>query len=140
MSVTRAQVVDEARSWLGTPFKHQGRTRAGIDCVGLCVMVARGLDLSNYDITAYENTTHQRGFLQHFDANAWQLQLTETQPGDMVVFTDPVHPCHVGILSERFGVPYVIHAVARLRVVCETPYAGNWERCAVAAYAYPGLV
>jgi cell wall-associated NlpC family hydrolase len=29
----RAAVVAEARSWLGTPFHHQGRVKAaGVDC------------------------------------------------------------------------------------------------------------
>lgn len=35
-----------ARGWIGTPCRHQGRSRAGVDCIGLVVMAARdcGLD------------------------------------------------------------------------------------------------
>jgi cell wall-associated NlpC family hydrolase len=35
-----------ARGWIGVPSMHQGRSRAGVDCIGLVVMAARdcGLD------------------------------------------------------------------------------------------------
>ena len=33
----RSRLVSAARSYLGTKFEHQGRTRNGIDCVGLIV-------------------------------------------------------------------------------------------------------
>lgn len=33
--------VAEARSYLGTPWRHQGRNRMGIDCVGLVIVSAR---------------------------------------------------------------------------------------------------
>lgn len=32
--IAPAQVVDNARSWLGVKFMHQGRTRNGCDCLG----------------------------------------------------------------------------------------------------------
>lgn len=36
-----------ARGWIGVPSRHQGRSRAGVDCIGLVVMAARdcGLDV-----------------------------------------------------------------------------------------------
>jgi cell wall-associated NlpC family hydrolase len=40
--VTRQQVVDEARSWIGTPWQHQQSTKGlGTDCVGFIAGVAR---------------------------------------------------------------------------------------------------
>ena len=33
--IKRREIVDAARNWVGVPYRHQGRTRNGIDCVGL---------------------------------------------------------------------------------------------------------
>ena len=35
MTVTREMVVAEARTWIGVKWRHQGRTREGVDCIGL---------------------------------------------------------------------------------------------------------
>lgn len=41
-----AALIEEARTWLGTPFRHQGRIRGvGCDCLGLLIGVAKALDL-----------------------------------------------------------------------------------------------
>jgi hypothetical protein len=46
--ITRQQIVNEARKWVGTPFQHQGRTRGkAVDCVGLVLSVADNLTLSD---------------------------------------------------------------------------------------------
>ena len=49
--VTRTDIVAAARGWLGVPWRHQGRSRAGVDCVGLVVVVCRSLGLSDHDST-----------------------------------------------------------------------------------------
>lgn len=46
---TRAQIVEEARSYLGTKWLHQGRTRDGVDCAGLVACVGNALGLIAYD-------------------------------------------------------------------------------------------
>ena len=60
MQTLDRQVVDCARSWIGTRFRHQGRSRSGVDCLGLLVMVAKeceleygGQFLSDYDESDY---------------------------------------------------------------------------------------
>ena len=41
MSFTVDDVVKEARTWIGTPFVHQGRTKGlACDCLGLMIGVA----------------------------------------------------------------------------------------------------
>jgi hypothetical protein len=53
-------VIREARSYLGVSFSHQGRSRLGIDCVGL---VIRSLEAGGYQPRCPEtfyNTTYRR--------------------------------------------------------------------------------
>ena len=46
-------VVAQARAWLGTPWRHQGRSPRGVDCAGLVVLVARALGLADHDVAGY---------------------------------------------------------------------------------------
>ena len=43
MPADPSAIVAAARTWLGVPWRHQGRTRQGVDCAGLVVLVGRGL-------------------------------------------------------------------------------------------------
>ena len=44
--ITKEDVVREAKTWLGTPFHHQGRLKGvGVDCAGVIVCVAKELKL-----------------------------------------------------------------------------------------------
>jgi cell wall-associated NlpC family hydrolase len=52
MPVEPNAIIAAARSWLGVPWRHQGRTRQGVDCAGLVVLVGRGLGLDDYDTSA----------------------------------------------------------------------------------------
>lgn len=47
-----------ARSWIGTPFRHQGRTRHGIDCVGLLVETFRACGRDVVDLEGYARDPH----------------------------------------------------------------------------------
>lgn len=56
--MTDDHLIDVARSYLGVSWKHQGRSRFGVDCIGLIVLSARacGLDvpmIANYGRTPY---------------------------------------------------------------------------------------
>lgn len=50
--------VEAARSYVGVPFKHQGRSRAGLDCVGLIVVAARECGLNVPMLATYGRTPY----------------------------------------------------------------------------------
>lgn len=125
-TVTADAIIAEARGWLGIPWRHQGRTRAGIDCVGLVVCVAHALDLSDYDATGYGRRAQGQGFVAHFRDNMDAVAIPDARPGDVLVFSDHAYPCHCGFLTERLGHPHLLHAHATRRKVIEEPYAGEW--------------
>src|SRR6185437_17129428 len=44
MTLTRQDIVAEARAWIGTPYRHQGSLKGiGCDCLGLVRGVWRGV-------------------------------------------------------------------------------------------------
>lgn len=77
-------IVAEARTWLGVPWRHQGRSRAGVDCAGLVVLVARALELADYDSTAYGRRAQGQGFVEHFRAHMDGIAITQAKPGDVL--------------------------------------------------------
>jgi cell wall-associated NlpC family hydrolase len=125
-TVTSAAIVAEARAWLGVPWRHQGRSRSGIDCVGLVVRVAQALLLSDYDSAGYGRRAQGQGFVEHFRSNMDGVAIPEAGPGDVLVFADRAYPCHCGFLTQRLGQPHLLHAHALRRQVIEEPYAGEW--------------
>jgi cell wall-associated NlpC family hydrolase len=132
-------IVAGARAYLGVPWRHQGRTRAGLDCAGLIVMVARDLGLSDYDSTAYGRRAQGHAFLSPFRQTMDGVPVPEMRPGDVLLFADAAYPCHCGIVSERHQLPHLIHAFALRRQVVEEPYAGEWPEKVKFCFRFRGI-
>ncbi|MBX6323088.1 MAG: C40 family peptidase [Rhodospirillaceae bacterium] len=130
----KGAIIAAARSWKGVPWRHQGRSRQGVDCVGLVVAVARDLGLHPVDWTAYRRHAADREIVARFRAQLHEVPLAEAQPGDVLLFREQAYPCHAAILSVWHGVPHIIHAHASRRQVVEEPYAGDWPARATHAF------
>ena len=139
---TRADLVDAALRWEGVPWRHQGRTRAGIDCAGLPILVGLEFGLLKSDVRNYPKRPNGT-FLSHFDANLFRIPLVEHKRGDILVFagTDHVHVCHCGIAALKYGVQSIVHAHAtRRRVIHERlDEARTVVGRPVYAYRYHGI-
>ncbi len=136
---SRAQVVEEARSWLDVSWRHQGRSRLGVDCVGLVVAVTGALNISEYDFTAYDRRPNGVSFMHHFADNAQRIPFSEVGDGDIVVFRDGPYPCHCGIASTRYNLQHIIHSHARRRKVMEELLTGELYNKRIAAFHMPGV-
>jgi cell wall-associated NlpC family hydrolase len=117
--VTRAEIISEARSWVGVPWRHQGRTREnGIDCAGLPVLVG-----AKFHLFCYEDVNYPRRpdgtFVDHFRKYLISKPVTKMQEGDVLIFAEGRHPCHCGIHTIFRGQPSVIHAHVGARKVVE---------------------
>lgn len=141
MQKLRANVIKQARSYLGVPWRHQGRSRTlGMDCAGLVILVAHDLGLSAYDTIDYQRRTQGQSFLRHFKTNLIGKPISEALPGDIMLFRDSQYPCHSTLLGERNGKMTIIHAHAlRRKVVEETMEQGDWMNKRVACFSYPDL-
>lgn len=151
--VTRAQVVAEARSWIGTKYLHQAEMKGvGADCGGLIrgVSVALGLIPENYkemmpaEIHGYARRPDGSLGRELCDLYWTPIAVDSIQPGDLVLFSygKVGVPHHIGIIADYPGGELaVIHALGPLgpKKVVEHRLDSVWRSRAIAAYAMPGV-
>lgn len=142
-SLTRDNIVEEARYWLDVPFKHQGRNERGIDCAGLIIEVAKAFDVVHQDFNEANyprRSPHSKAFIQYFDKHLSKKMNNQIKPGDVAVLKEPVFPCHCGIIGIRNGELTLIHSHApRKKVVEEFFFQSNWDKLHVATFEFPGV-
>jgi cell wall-associated NlpC family hydrolase len=110
-SVTRQEIVDAARSLLGTPFVHQGRTARGVDCVGLLVLVGQMIDYPKIvDLKTYKRVPSASVLENLLSQNADEISLDSIGIGDFILMRIPggLKPRHVAVVSENDS---MIHAL-----------------------------
>ncbi len=138
--MTSHEVIAAARDWIGTPWRHQGRSRQGVDCIGLLVVVARGFGLEVLDRTDYARDPSSVELLTHLRRHLRFVYPGENGLGAVGIFRQARLVCHVGILAERDGAPSVIHARMDMRQVVEHPIVAEGRDMAlVEVGAFPGL-
>jgi cell wall-associated NlpC family hydrolase len=133
-------IVTEARTYLGVPWVHQGRSRDGVDCLGLAILVAaarRGyrFDLRDYAAQAMDETM-QAKCLEHMDP----VRLADLASGHIVVirFENQRHMAIVGDYPIA-GLLSLIHANSRVGRVVEHRLDSVWRRLIMSAYALRDL-
>jgi NlpC/P60 family putative phage cell wall peptidase len=135
--ITRAQVVAEARTWLGTQYRHQGRLKGvGVDCVGLVLGVAVALGVDGRDFTGYSRRPDGQ-LAPLLNEQTLPVRPGEEDAGDVVVFHWNNDPMHIGILTSKDS---VIHAFAINRKVCEHALDAKWRLQISAFRRIPGVV
>jgi len=136
----RADVVAEARSWLAVPWVHQGRTRSGVDCIGLVVVVGRTFEVPHEDRVDYARVPIGNAMLNHLRRFLTPVSGVLTPDGTVGIFRQSVYGCHVGIFSTINGVPHIIHSRAdRKKVVEERFKDGELGMNLLEVLAFPGL-
>ena len=138
MNEKRRRIIEEARTWLGTPFKHQGRTKGrGCDCVGLLVESAKDIPGFRFkDDISYGHQPHTSTILNQTSKYLEKITLAEAQPGDIVLLYFERDPTHFGILTDKG----IIHAYAMgKREVVEHGFSKDWENRIVSVFKIPGV-
>lgn len=134
----REQIVDIARTWLGTPWMHQGGSKErGVDCEGFVENVFK--EAGYIEVLGAVRNWRRRedGSLmlallnEHLDLVNGSIN--EAQPGDILAFCDadlrqPQIPRHLGIYTGQRGdgVHYVIHVGNETHGVVEHRMDARW--------------
>jgi cell wall-associated NlpC family hydrolase len=137
--MTRDQVVAEARRWIGTNWRHQGRSARGVDCLGLIVMVANAFGVPVRDRTDYARDPTSSALLVSLRSHLVFVRPDENHVGTVGIFRQVKTPCHVGILTTRNGMLHVVHGRAGVQTVIEEQVEGAVDLHLVEAGAFPGL-
>ena len=153
--IQREEVIRAARRYVGTPFVMAGRSRRGIDCVGLPLCIARDLRVSRWrdlwqDVECHAYPTIReigflRGKLDRFVEHGFlrRIDKNDCAPGDMTLcFTGFGHDHHVAILTsagliEARNVPEA--RFPRGRVVENAVTATKW-RSVIQGYQFGEVV
>ncbi len=136
-----AAVIREARSWLGTPYRHQASVKSvGCDCLGLVRGVWRALYGEEPEaVPAYDAGWAEAGRREQLADAAKRhmepLPLSELCPGALLLFRWRAHmPAkHLAIASYD---GQMIHAQENARV-CEVPLSPWWCRRIAFVFAFP---
>lgn len=122
--MTGSDVVAAARAWVGAPYRHQGRSRMGVDCIGLVIVVVKELGLLPPEQPPSNYTRRPRdGELEAYVARHC-IPIENPEAGCMVLMRwAPRAPAsHVGILTPD----NLIHAYGGNAKVVEHGFRSKW--------------
>ena len=121
--LARAQIVATARTWLGVPFQHQGRSRAGVDCAGLLMAVAAERGLPVLEVTNYGRMPNPRRMGEELARQMDRIAVGQAGPGDALWLAWREQPQHLAIVTE-LG---IVHAYESIGRVVEQPLDQTWR-------------
>ncbi|PRY26222.1 NlpC/P60 family putative phage cell wall peptidase [Aliiruegeria haliotis] len=139
------EVVEIARSWIGTPYRHQASCKgAGTDCLGLVRGVWRGLKGNEpCAVPAYSADWSEASRTETLWQAARNHLVTipldrEFGPGEVLLFRMRKGSVakHLGISARRDGGPSFIHAYSG-HAVLETALSAPWGSRIVGRFAFP---
>lgn len=143
MRLSRSVIVEEARKWIGTPYRHQASLLGvGADCLGVVRGVWREvIGPEPEKPPAYTpDWAETRGGEDLLDAaRKWlrEIPIGRASPGDVLLFRMALGAAakHVAIVS---GQELIVHAYWG-RSVCQTHLVPWWRRRVAAAFSFPGV-
>lgn len=141
--IARAEWVAELLSFVGTPYRHQGRVPGeGMDCVAPLIVAARkfGIVLPDFDVNGYERDPN--GSLQPLlDQHLRRKPRESLALGDVVLNGFRAKsPQHIAIIvGERYGEWELMHghSMAKKVQIERIQYGKYWRY--VQGYGVPGV-
>ena len=134
---TAEDIIREARTWVGTPFRHQGRIKgvAG-DCAAPVQCVANALGISDFVIRNYGREPVPEKMRKVLEEKLDPVEKNKMAPGDILWMRFGSNkPSHLAILTDTGT---IIHANERLGRCCEHILDEKWRKRIHRVYRYRG--
>lgn len=132
-----AALITEARTWLGTPFHHQGRTPGrAADCAAIVVCPAQAVGIKAQDVPVY---SHQPGGLlrQMIERQMLAVPRDDIRPGDVLLMKYDL-PQHLALVT-GIAPLRILHAHAHARKTVEHEVDTHMAQRIVRVYRYREL-
>jgi len=128
--IASTDLVEEARRWLGTPYRYGGKSRSGTDCSGFVMEVYLKATAIKLPRTTYQ----QREYCDN-------IKKGDLKPGDLVFFSSGKGKGKVSHVGMYVGAGQIIHASSSRGVILsklsEPYYARNYHSSGrVRSYRY----
>jgi cell wall-associated NlpC family hydrolase len=140
-SYSGEEVLALTRTYVGTPWKHRGRTRSGIDCVGLLISVGKELGLHDYpDDVGYRRLSTGSDLIKPFVEHCDRIpDLNKLRSGDILIMRDTLFPQHVVMVADDSGRLSIVHATVHRGAVVEESFTDDWRRKIITGFRFRGL-
>lgn len=126
---TQKRIIDEAMTWLGTPYKYAGaEKKKGTDCSGMVLRVYEKVTGESLPRNSAKQAEYCRS-----------IKRTQVEPGDLVFFAtgkDPDKISHVGIIIDD---DHFIHASSSKGVVISDLTTNYYQRTFKKFGRVPGM-
>lgn len=138
--MTGADIVRVARGFIGVRYRHQGRNRDGVDCIGLPVCVRAELGLPAMDASGYGKSSTGSEMLDYCRANMAEVSREDLAPGDLLVQMDGIVR-HMAIVADCvYGGLSIIHAWLPNRRVVECRLDDYFMQTVRGCFRFPEVV
>jgi len=127
--------IECARSYVGCKWRHRGRSRFGIDCIGLVIKALQAGGIAFKDRLDYGRDARENGLERELREHFGEPVNDALQAGDIVLmhFEEQTAPNHVGIIGIHNERLTLIHSSGEL-LVCEHGLEGEWLSRIVARF------
>jgi cell wall-associated NlpC family hydrolase len=134
---TPESIITAARTWVGVPFRHQGRSRLGVDCAGLLVELLRSSGALPADYT--EPRDYGRGPSRELGEilERYCTRTDSAAPATLILVRWPRESIasHVALCTGR----NLIHCYERAGRVVEHRYGEPWLRMTDSIWKLPSV-
>lgn len=135
--MSREKFLALVRSYIGTPFHHQGRLpQVGLDCAGVVVCAAKECGVGVDDQQGYARTPANGMLEQAVIAHCERIQLVEVVSGDIMLFRFLKEPQHLAV----YDAGMLIHAYSSVGKVVRNSFDEAWRKRLVAVYRMKGMI
>lgn len=144
------RLIDQARTYMGVPFRHRGRSNRGLDCAGLGVRVYADLGVDLPDVERYGREPHKNGLMdamtKALGEPVWSGAVGQIAPrellqvDDVVVIRFDLNPHHIAFIGDdRVHGLSLCHCYAAPGIgkVVEHGLDDDWLRKICAVYRRP---